>query len=292
MVVACWCFGSMGFIMKLAYVNNPILTGIDVLLVRSWIMLPVYYIIAKFLKVNLIKIKEWHFAVLLFRCITGAIGMSMLFISIKLLPTSIAFMIFNLNPLFVTLFAFWWLSEELKYVNAFWAFGAFGGVILVAYGRKDETTFDMSEIIAIGIWLGAAFLCSLAVASMRRLNQLVHYIFSPYYLWIMCILWCLWYYIYDQSYINIQHYNEWDWIFLSTAGWFSLVGQLLLSLAFKYSNASSAAPLLYINWLFNIFADLFYFKLEFYYCDLGGAGVITVWVFIPLLMLIIDHHFH
>jgi hypothetical protein len=57
----------MGFIMKLAYNNNPSLTGIDVMLIRSAIMFPVYYITAKCLGVNLIKIKGWYFSVLMFR---------------------------------------------------------------------------------------------------------------------------------------------------------------------------------------------------------------------------------
>ena len=92
--------------MKLAYINNPSLTGFDFMLVRSFIMFPIYYIIAKLLKVNLIKIKLFHFFVLVFRCITGAVGMTMLFMSIRILPTSIAYMIFNLNPLFVTVLAF------------------------------------------------------------------------------------------------------------------------------------------------------------------------------------------
>ena len=76
--------------------------------------------------------------------------------------------------------------------------------------------------------------------------------------------------------INIANYEKWDWIYLSLAGLLALIGQLLLSLAMKYANASSAAPLLYINCLFNIFIDLFYFKLQFFYLDIAGAAIITV----------------
>ncbi|CAI2375196.1 unnamed protein product [Moneuplotes crassus] len=285
MIVACCCFGAMGFMIKIAYTNNPDLTGFDVMLVRSCTMWPVYYIIAKILKVNLISIKRNHFFVLIFRCLTGATGMSLLFASIKLLPTSIAFMIFNLNPLFVTVIAFTVLGEKFEISKALYITGAFIGVLIVGYGRRNETTLDVSQIYAVILCIGAAFLCGLAVASMRKLNKHIHYIFSPYYLCIFCLGACVCAYLYDFSNINIQNYGKFDWIYLCAAGTLSLLGQLLLSLAFKYAHASSAAPLLYINCLFNVFTDIFYFKLSFFISDIAGACLITLCIFTPIIIL-------
>ena len=67
MVFACTFFGIGGMLMKLAYENNPNLTAIDVLFTRSVVMFPISYIMAKVLGVNLIKIKCWHFGILITR---------------------------------------------------------------------------------------------------------------------------------------------------------------------------------------------------------------------------------
>lgn len=286
MLISCIWFGLMGFVMKLAFDYNDKLTGFDAMLVRWFVMLPVYYITAKILGVNLVKIKRWNFIILFFRCVIGAVGMTMLFMSLKELPPSIAFMIYNLNPLFVTFFAFILFWEDFQCITFIWAVFACGGVGVVAFGRRDESTF---HLISLFLCLGAAFLSSLAVASMRRVNKQIHYIFSPYYLWIAWMFITLAAFIYDPGLIHIFNYDIWDWLFLLGAGWLSLVGQLLLSLALKYADASSAAPLLYINCLVNVFTDLFYFKFEFYLMDIMGAAIITIWVFIPLLILLVRH---
>jgi EamA domain-containing membrane protein RarD len=67
MVFACAFFGVVGLLMKLAYDNNPNLTAIDVLFTRSVVMFPVYYVMAKVLGVDLIKIRLGHFGILITR---------------------------------------------------------------------------------------------------------------------------------------------------------------------------------------------------------------------------------
>lgn len=196
--------------MKLAYEHNPVLTGIDVMLVRSLIMYPLYYITAKCMGVNLINIKWRYVKILIFRCFAGAIGMTMLFMSIKILPTSIAFLIFNLNPLFVTILSFCFLGEKLRIINALCVFGALGGILLVAYGRREDETNDYHQYTGISMCLGAAFICSLAIVSMKKLNRFIHFIYSPYYLCLASLIICGAFYAYDQSYVNIHTYDYID----------------------------------------------------------------------------------
>ena len=83
-------------------------------------------------------------------------------------------------------------------------------------------------------------------------------------------------YVFDYLYINVQDYNGLDWIYLISAGTFALIGQLGLSLAVKFANASSVAPFTYVICLFNVFMDLFYFKFEFFMFDIIGSLLITV----------------
>lgn len=129
MIIASMCFGMMGFFIKLSYAQNPNLEGGDVLLFRSCLMLPFYYIYAKSLGVNLFDISFYHAMILTLRCITGACAMTFIFMSIKILPTTITFMLFNMNPLLVSIFAYFLLKEKLTLTSALCTAAAFGGIV-------------------------------------------------------------------------------------------------------------------------------------------------------------------
>lgn len=117
MIFASVSFGLMGFFIKLTYRNNPALQGGDVLLVRSLIMFPAYYTYAKICRVNLLDINVRCARVLFLRCLFGTISMTLMFVSIKMLPTSISFMIFNLNPVFVSVLAYFVLKESTTRID-------------------------------------------------------------------------------------------------------------------------------------------------------------------------------
>lgn len=68
-----------------------------------------------------------------------------------------------------------------------------------------------------------------------------------------------------------------------------MMGQLLLSMAFKYANASTVSPLININCLFNVFIDLFYFKFDFYLTDLVGSIIIMTCICLPVIVLLHRH---
>ena len=53
MVLASLLFGLMGFAIKVTYIKAPGIGAFDILLIRSLIMIPVYYIYAKTMKVDL-----------------------------------------------------------------------------------------------------------------------------------------------------------------------------------------------------------------------------------------------
>ena len=108
--------------------------------------------------------------------------MALLFLSINFLPTSIAFMIFNINPIFVALLAYFLLHETLSKLNMVCVVGAFLGVILVGFGRSDKKMEGKREIIGILTCFISSLTASFAYICMKKLNQEMHYIFSPYYL--------------------------------------------------------------------------------------------------------------
>lgn len=114
-------------------------------------------------------------------------------------------------------------------------------------GRKDQKEQSGYQITGVFLAVGAAFMASIAYIAMRIVNKSVHYIFSPYYLCTTGLVICSAMYIFDSGMLHVHEYDTSDVIHLTSAGIFSLIGQLLLSIAFKHADASIASPLLYIN---------------------------------------------
>mmetsp|Transcript_7066 Transcript_7066/g.6264 ORF Transcript_7066/g.6264 Transcript_7066/m.6264 type:complete len:113 (+) Transcript_7066:375-713(+) len=105
-----------------------------------------------------------------------------MFFSFSYLPASIAFMIFNVNPIFVLIMANIFLNERLSKTKLVCCVGAFLGLVLVAFGRRNEKNQESFQIIGITLAFFGAITASLAYICMRKINKVVHYIFSPYYL--------------------------------------------------------------------------------------------------------------
>ena len=218
--------------------------------------------------------------------------MSWMFAWFRYLPASIGFMIFNMNPIFVLIMAYLFLNEKLSKTKIICWAGAFIGVVLVGFGRKSEKNNETLEIIGIILAFFGALFASLAYICMRKINTVVHYIFSPYYLAYCSFFVCVLAYIYDSNNLNPERYGMKEVSYWSLWGLLSLVGQLLLSAAYKYSNASTLSPIMYLNCISNIFTDLLYFKLDFYYTDLVGGTMTSGWVILPVLLLVFKNKQH
>lgn len=214
--------------------------------------------------------------------------MALLFISINFLPTSITFMIFNINPIFVALLAYFLLHEKLTSTSLACVVGAFMGVVIVGLGRKDKITEGKHQIVGVITCFLSALSASVAYICMKKVNQEIHYIFSPYYLNIASLLLIIPIYLIDSDLIHL-HWTYKNMGYLFFIGLFALAGQILLSVAYKYGNASTVSPLMYINCLFNIFIDLLYFNFPFYWTDVIGAVLITGCLSLPVFILYRSH---
>jgi hypothetical protein len=67
MIITASSFGAMGFMIKLSYIYEPRLSAGDVLLIRSIIMFPIYYSIAKYSGVDLLNINMYCSKILFLR---------------------------------------------------------------------------------------------------------------------------------------------------------------------------------------------------------------------------------
>ena len=175
MIISCVIFGAMGFQVKLAYNHNNLISSVDLIFIRSLIMIPLYYLYARYMKVNLISISTQSSIILFSRWVSGSIGLNLLFYSVKLLPASIAFMIFNTNPLITTIFAFLILKENQSLTSLIWLAGAFAGIIWVGVGRRNEKTDSAYQLEGIIMWWISAILCAFSCIWIMWRDELEFY---------------------------------------------------------------------------------------------------------------------
>ncbi|CAI2375630.1 unnamed protein product [Moneuplotes crassus] len=288
MVVSCVAIGMMGFSAKLIYQHFEGLKAFDLLLFRSFVMIPTAYIQAKGLRVNFLDIQKKNISVLFMRCFFGVIAQTTLFMSFSYLPASVSFMIFNVNPVFVMILAYFLLGENLTITKGICCLGAFLGILTVGIGRnKHESEGQDIQTFGIILCVASSLFVSMAYCMIRKLNKEVHFIFSPYYLSYATLIVCILAYLFGEDQVNPSLYTTKVVIICCLAAIFPITHQILLSLAYRYCNASTLSPILYASVVLNIFTDTLYFHYEFYWTDLIGGLLTIICVLAPVVLIII-----
>ncbi|CAI2374887.1 unnamed protein product [Moneuplotes crassus] len=287
MVISGVAIGAMSFCIKLTYQHCEGIKAFDIFLIRSLMLAPFCYFHAKILKVNLIEISNKSASLLVLRCIFGFCGNIALFVSINYVPVSVSLMIFNVNPVFVTILAYFFLKEQLTVTKCFCCVGAFVGIVILGLGRTSHDSGKDIQGKGIIMCVMSAIFGSLAYTTLRKINTEIHYLYSPYYLSIFGCVLCTLLYLFFDGLINPSLYTAKAMIFCIICGGFSIVFQVLISMAYRHCNASTASPITYMNVIFNLFTDTLYFHYEFYWTDLIGGILTTGCVVFPVLMLII-----
>ena len=134
---------------KIAYTNNPNLTGFDYLLVRSFAMNTMAITNVVYQKVDIFDIKPQYRFLLFLRCLIGAIGMPCFFIGLKYVPSSKAAMITNIHPLIVAILSFFVLRETIHKSTIVALVGAFCGVTLFSINKTQS--FKTSDHYMLGL---------------------------------------------------------------------------------------------------------------------------------------------
>ena len=123
-------FASMTFLCKLAYLDNPHLTGFDYLLLRSSSMGLLSILQVIYLRLNVLDIHKNSRFVLFVRCIAGGISMPTYFYGLKYIPASVGALIFNISPIIVSIIAIVFLHERFTKIKILTVLGSFFGVAL------------------------------------------------------------------------------------------------------------------------------------------------------------------
>lgn len=177
-------FMSSSICIKITFKQNPVLTGSDALLIRLSLMLPAIYLQAKILKVNLFQMDRELFKIISLRSVLASVSILFILKSFEYLPISIAVIIYNINPVMVTLLAYPILNEQLTLLKVCCVLGAFIGVTVISYDHNTSNSkSDNQQIIGVILSLLSAAIGAVAYILLKIMNKhsTVHYLYSPFY---------------------------------------------------------------------------------------------------------------
>lgn len=90
--------------------------------------------------------------------------------------------------------------------------------------------------------------------------------------------------VFFPSVFHFGHYTFRDLAFFTLSGVAHYVAQTTQSLAYKYEEASKVTPIVYSIGIYLITIDIFAFKYNFNWSDLTGAGIVSVFLAIPIIV--------
>lgn len=223
---------------------------------------------------HLLTTNNWRSHAL--RSLSGTISMFCLFAAVTMIPLADVTAISFTSPMFVTVLAMLFLGEHIHRFR--WtALGAgFLGVLIMIGPHLSfaESAASLGSLTA----LGAALFSAIAMIFLRRMSGDEHAITITFY-FSLTFMACA----------GLTALQGWpmptatQWWLIVLAGLFGVFGQLLLTYAYRFAEASTIAPLDYTNMIMAVILGyLFFDEIPSVFIWIGaplvvGAGLIILW---------------
>ncbi len=209
------------------------------------------------------------------RSLSGTISMFSLFAAVTMIPLADVTAISFTSPMFVTVLAMLFLGEHIHRFR--WTALAVGFVgVLIMIG--PHLSFAGHSSLGVLIALSAALFSAFAMIALRRMSGGEHAITITFY-FSLTFMACA----------ALTALRGWpmptatQWWLIIFAGLFGVFGQLLMTYAYRYAEASTIAPLDYTNMIMAVaLGYLFFGEIPSLSIWIGaplvvGAGVIILW---------------
>ncbi len=189
--------------------------------------------------IGVLKTRNWraHGA----RSLSGTISMFCWFTALVLIPLADMTAISFATPMFLTLLAIAFLGERIRvYRWTALCIGLVGVIIMIG----PLLSFSQGSSLGVFIALGAAFFGAFAQMSLRGMSDKEHAITITFYFSLTSML-----------FAALTSFSGWpmptpkQWLIMILVGLFGVSGQLMLSYAYRYAEASTVAPLDYTSLL-------------------------------------------
>ena len=215
------------------------------------------------------------------RGLVGTVAMAFMFLGLGLLPLPEVTAISYSAPILTVVFAAAILREKVRLIRFTAVFMGFIGVLIILYPRLSvislEQKFSFEARGALYVLLGATFM-ALAHIFIRKLTKTETASAIVFYFTISSCFWSALTLPFGWVVPNISTFG-----ILLLAGLLGGFGQIFLTTAYKYSEASMVAPFEYISILFAIVLGYFVFgELPTLTVLVGSlvvisAGILIIW---------------
>jgi len=264
---------------KIATFKNPKLNSNDCLLFVGFINLFIFSILAKRDKVNLNPFKfTQKIGTFFVLSLLWALGINnLMLLGVTLIPIGKAVLIFDINPILTMLFAGILLNEKIEKIFIMSTLGSLLGIYLLTLHTESSHTNSNPLYGTIAV-LWAAVCQGMVFITVRCLGAAkIHYAFRPWFVGLTLLI----YSILIQGGINT--YSLEDFIYLSLWGVSWAVWLGFQTAAFSCQLASKLVPMIYIENIFTLLADMLIFGYKFGLTDILGIGIILIFILLPLL---------
>lgn len=235
MVAAALCYGTMNIAAKL---GTSHLSVWQTAMGRFALGIALIPFLARLFHLDLLGRERWF---LLARGVSGTLGFVLVIQAYKLIPLSVAMVLFYLWPVFSCLLSPWVAGEPTG--KREWPFvaGALLGTALILWPDRTGPGLNLGHFLA----LSASFFTGFAVIIIRRVRR-VNNPFTIYFFFCMTggVLSLGPLLTQGQP---IAPVSDTGWMLLSAVALFAMVGQLLMNHGMKYLPASKTGALMMIE---------------------------------------------
>jgi drug/metabolite transporter (DMT)-like permease len=214
---------------------------------------------------HLLKTNNWRSHAL--RSLSGTISMFCLFAAVTMIPLADVTAISFTSPMFVTVLAMLLLGEHIHRFR--WTALALGFVgVLIMLG--PHLTFAADSALGALTALGAAFFSAIAMIFLRKMSGAEHAITITFY-FSLTFTAC-------SALTALQGWpmpTPMQWLLIILGGLFGVCGQLLMTQAYRYAEASTIAPFDYTNMIMAVLLGYLFF---------GEVPALSIWIGAPLVV--------
>lgn len=140
------------------------------------VVLPIFYSLSKYYKLDLFAIAPADQKFLLFRCISGSLSDVLMFVAFSYTSYSKAFCFFFTNTLFSPFLARWIIKEQIKVWDIIGILFGFSGMLLLVQPWNSEKLNPTKDAIGCFIGVLSAICASLAIIWTRKLSSTIHFV--------------------------------------------------------------------------------------------------------------------
>lgn len=249
MVLAAFWFSVMSLLVK---VTGQRLSGAQMVLARSVVALALSYAMLR-----RVEVSPWgnRKGLLVFRGLTGFVGLLCFFYAVPRLPLADVTVIQYTNPVFTALLAALFLREGMGRREILGLLVSLGGVILVAqpsflFAQAPESL----DLTAVSVALVGAVFAAIAYTTVRKLRETEHHLVIVFYFPLLSI---------PASVPVMWNDALWptplEWLMLAGIGVTAQIGQVYLTRGLEAERAGRAMSMSYIQIVFAALWGLLFF---------------------------------